>query len=72
MHPNSVSVGVRVRILSRAFLLSFLEIWSDFRHEPARFCADDADLEQPESEVAETHYVWRNFTITNCEIVCFL
>ena len=26
---------------------------------------DDADVEQPESEVAEAHYVWQYFTVTN-------
>ena len=26
---------------------------------------NDADLEQPESEVVEAHYVWQYFTVTN-------
>ena len=51
--------------------------WSDFRHGPARFCAVNekkfnADLEQPESEVAEAHYALQYVTVTNCKIVDFL
>ena len=32
----------------------------------------NADLQQPESDVAEAHNLWQYYTVTNCKIVCFI
>ena len=47
-------------------VLFLLDVWSDFRHGPLnQLFFNNADLQQPESEFAETHNDWQYYTVTN-------